>query len=289
MSNLIVLEDGLVPVYQGDSVGEKLVHARELHEFLKVGKVFAAWIRDRLEKYELQEGVDYFPKTENMPGVGRPRKEYFLTMDTAKDIALAEDNKQGRAVRRYFIEVEKKYREQNNLPQMDMEELKIVTENQTVIMENMVKMNKKLNRVMKQMKFLLVTPSNQTSNSSKKEIPQAAKPSEEKEREKIRALINDKVLQYAEMTGLKTGQIYRNIYQILLETRGVDIQKRLETKRNQLNNRRLKTEGKPYSESALKNKLNGMDLVMKLRLEEDVLNIITRLIEEKESMLAAAL
>lgn len=33
--------------------------ARELHAFLDVGKVFAAWIQERIEQYGFTEGQDF--------------------------------------------------------------------------------------------------------------------------------------------------------------------------------------------------------------------------------------
>jgi anti-repressor protein len=44
------------------------------------------------------------------PKGGRPLLEYLLSLDTAKEIAMLENNEKGRWVRRYFIECEKRLR-----------------------------------------------------------------------------------------------------------------------------------------------------------------------------------
>lgn len=108
MNDLALLENGLVNVYQ-NNYQEKLVDARELHEFLEVGDRFDQWIQRRIEKYGFVENLDFCTilcKTE-----GRPRTDYILKLDMAKEIAMVENNAKGRVARRYFIEVEKKYRQ----------------------------------------------------------------------------------------------------------------------------------------------------------------------------------
>ena len=39
--------------------GKQLVSARELHEFLEVGRDFTTWIKGRIKKYEFVENVDF--------------------------------------------------------------------------------------------------------------------------------------------------------------------------------------------------------------------------------------
>lgn len=107
MSKQIIANE-LIPVYQTDT-GERIVDGRELHEFLKVGKDFTTWMKDRIEKYGFVEGEDYSPISGNIPeGRGKPRTDYILKLDIAKELAMVENNEQGRKARRYFIEVEKK-------------------------------------------------------------------------------------------------------------------------------------------------------------------------------------
>lgn len=109
MNQLKVIANKMLPVYQNEN-GEKFVNARELHEQMLVGKVFAAWIQERIEKYGFIEREDFFPVSEKTNG--RPKVEYWLTLDTAKEVAMVQNNESGRAIRKYFIEVEKRFRQQ---------------------------------------------------------------------------------------------------------------------------------------------------------------------------------
>jgi len=86
-----------------------VVNARELHEFLGVGKDFSTWVKDRIEKYGFEEDSDYAlfdsPNLGNQTGRGgdRKSKDYLLTLDCAKEISMAENSERGRQVRKYFI------------------------------------------------------------------------------------------------------------------------------------------------------------------------------------------
>ena len=85
------------------------VNARELWQKLESKQRFADWIKDRLEGFT--EGQDHvFHKiTKNLPSGGRPEVDYIISIDVAKHIAMLERNEQGRKIRQYFIEVEKKW------------------------------------------------------------------------------------------------------------------------------------------------------------------------------------
>lgn len=106
-------QDNNFPVVSEGAIGGSLVqsvNARELHAFLGVGRVFAAWIAERIEQYQFEPGRDYevFSEIGNNPSGGRPSKEYVLTIDTAKELAMVERNDEGRRVRKYFIECERR-------------------------------------------------------------------------------------------------------------------------------------------------------------------------------------
>ncbi|EEU1010114.1 antA/AntB antirepressor family protein, partial [Escherichia coli] len=89
-------------------------NARDLHTFLGVGKRFASWITERIAEYGFVENQDYMIASQIREAKGRGghnRKEYHLTLDTAKEFAMVERNEKGRQIRRYFIECEKKLRQ----------------------------------------------------------------------------------------------------------------------------------------------------------------------------------
>lgn len=83
--------------------------ARDLHAFLEVGRDFSNWIRDRIEQYEFEEGQDYLITEigEQLPSGTKYRKEYNITLDMAKELAMVERNAKGKQARQYFIECER--------------------------------------------------------------------------------------------------------------------------------------------------------------------------------------
>lgn len=111
MKDLKVCESGLVPVYENKKE-ERLVNARELHEFLEVGRDFTTWIKDKIEKYNFIEGVDYLLTKigEQLPSGTKYKSEYILKLDVAKEIAMVENNEKGRTIRKYFIAIEERHK-----------------------------------------------------------------------------------------------------------------------------------------------------------------------------------
>ena len=105
MNELIKLQSQTI---NGNTV--EMVSARELHEFLGNGDMFANWIKHRVEKYGFVENQDFisFLVATKKPNGGRPSQEYYITLDMAKQLAMVENNEKGMQVRKYFIECEKK-------------------------------------------------------------------------------------------------------------------------------------------------------------------------------------
>lgn len=112
--NLKIIENDLVPVYE-TSTGEKVVYGTELHKVLEVNTPYRKWIDRRIEDCEAVENEDY-EAGQICPPSGQKRKEHIIKLDTAKEMAMLERNDRGKQVRRYFIEIEKKYKVQNTPP-----------------------------------------------------------------------------------------------------------------------------------------------------------------------------
>lgn len=108
MNGLKMIENELVPVYE-TSTGKKVVYGTELYECLGSRRQYADWIKGRLAECDSVEGKDYqsFSQNSEKPVGGRPKLEYIIKLDVAKEMAMLERNEKGKQVRRYFIQVEK--------------------------------------------------------------------------------------------------------------------------------------------------------------------------------------
>lgn len=100
-------------------IGEEEVNAvngRDLHRKLGSKQDYSTWIKRRIEKYEFIEGQDYLIHkfVEQLPSGAKHCIEYIISLDMAKELAMVENNEQGREIRRYFIEVEKEFRRQTS-------------------------------------------------------------------------------------------------------------------------------------------------------------------------------
>lgn len=115
--------------------GKRAVSARELHKFLEVQTPFTMWI-DRMFEYGFAENIDFeatnfFVNHPNGIG-GTTVKDYALTLDCAKEIAMLQRSERGKTARQYFIECEKQLRAKEQahqqIPQSFSEALRLAAE-----------------------------------------------------------------------------------------------------------------------------------------------------------------
>lgn len=109
--------------------GNRAVSARELHQFLikdakggQIGRDFSNWIKEKLEygyvqnedysiiEYDYLGNIIYANKNGESDNetIRVHKRDYILTMDTAKEMAMTQNNDKGRQARKYFIAIEKK-------------------------------------------------------------------------------------------------------------------------------------------------------------------------------------
>lgn len=103
---------------QTNEQGQQLVSGRELHKVLEIGTQFTKWIQ-RMIDYGFTKDVDYTlviqkRLTNNPKNPYTEETDYILTLEMAKHIAMLQRSEIGMTVRKYFIECEKKLKEQSN-------------------------------------------------------------------------------------------------------------------------------------------------------------------------------
>ncbi|MDU1488424.1 antA/AntB antirepressor family protein [Ligilactobacillus animalis] len=111
----------LIPV-EKDEQGNVVVSGRELHDFLEINTPYTQWF-ERMVGYGFDENVDFIglsQKSEKPIG-GRPQQDHALTLDMAKEISMIQRTERGKQARQYFLEIEKRYKQQ--LPQTPEERL----------------------------------------------------------------------------------------------------------------------------------------------------------------------
>jgi len=109
MNYLMKAIKSLVKIQTNENLGINTINARNLWEYLGIKTEFAKWIQRKIDKFEFIVGEDYTTIVKN---VDRQKLvEYHVSIDMAKEMAMTENNQIGRDIRKYFIQVEKEYRE----------------------------------------------------------------------------------------------------------------------------------------------------------------------------------
>jgi phage anti-repressor protein len=111
--NIEIYQQETIPIESG-KLG-LMVNSQDLYQKLQVNTRYNDWLTRRIKEYGFLEGVDFYSNlSKSQPSKykgGRDKTVCMVTLDMAKEMAMVERNEFGRAVRRYFIEVEKQYRD----------------------------------------------------------------------------------------------------------------------------------------------------------------------------------
>jgi phage anti-repressor protein len=98
----------LIPI--DTSAGTPRADARSLHASLGNKRDFYDWFKHRTEECGLIDN-EYGALLKFEPSLGgRLRLEYWVNLEAARGMAIMESNEQGKKIRRYISEVEKKFR-----------------------------------------------------------------------------------------------------------------------------------------------------------------------------------
>ena len=155
----------LIKITQNEN-GERLVSARELHEFLEVSERFSSWF-DRQLKFGFEENVDFVGCKYFNTQANQELQNYVLKLDMAKELSMLARSERGKQARLYFIECEKRLAKQSyKLPSTFKEALIMLVEAEEIkeklILENSVqkdilkiKVNKYLTNDTKSSKLLI--------------------------------------------------------------------------------------------------------------------------------------
>lgn len=92
------------------------VNARDLHQFLQVGKDFSNWIKAQIERARLVEDRDFVTVAQKGVGGKFGTIDYHLTIESGKHVAMMSGTDKGFEVREYFIECERRAKQQHQIP-----------------------------------------------------------------------------------------------------------------------------------------------------------------------------
>jgi anti-repressor protein len=130
----------LIKIHHDKKTHQPVVSARELYDFLQVQSKFADWIKNRIQQYSLVDGQDYTTFSKILEK-GRPVTEYALTLSTAKELAMVENNEQGKVARLYFIEMERRAKDPvAHLTRKDLAMMLVAAENERESVEQQLRL-----------------------------------------------------------------------------------------------------------------------------------------------------
>jgi len=247
----------LIPIINDGDI--RAVDGRTLHTFLEVGTKFFDWISRRVEKYGFVENEDFQRVTQKRDTLGGEQEtvDYIISLDMAKELAMVENNEKGKQARRYFIEIEKQFKQNSpvKVPTTFREALLLAAEQQLVIEQQEAELKTK-----------------QAEIEYKSEV--IAGITENVDIATMRTIINRVVKMSNSSDSIQKR--YNNIYKIFREVKHVDLKARMEG----ANIREGKTKFKSVIDYAEKNGfLRDLYDICAKYYETDVKTVIDEIVE----------
>ncbi|MFP7215871.1 ORF6C domain-containing protein [Lactococcus garvieae] len=104
----------LINITQNEN-NDSVVSGRELHDFLEVSERYSTWF-ERMVKYGFEENVDFVGCKVFNTLAKQELQDHALKLDMAKEISMIQRTAKGKEARQYFIQVEKEYKQRQQVP-----------------------------------------------------------------------------------------------------------------------------------------------------------------------------
>lgn len=121
----------LINITQNEN-NEQVVSGRELHGFLEVSERYSTWF-ERMVKYGFEENIDFVGCKVFNTLAKQELQDHALKLDMAKEISMIQRTTKGKEARQYFIQVEKAFKQQPQLPttQRELAQLALAANEET--------------------------------------------------------------------------------------------------------------------------------------------------------------
>lgn len=122
--------------------GQQLVSARELYKGLELKKRFSSWVETNFSEFTENEDFMSVLSSTLMPNGGtKAIKDFLITVDMAKQLCLMSRTEKGKIYRRYFIEVERRWNDPQEVIKrgyayLQNQNLKLTIENKNLSEQN---------------------------------------------------------------------------------------------------------------------------------------------------------
>ena len=109
-----------IQIFNSQELGVQAVSARVLYSELVDGDMsnYSRWVKKNIVDNDYADnGCDYITRhSDEYSGRGQKATDYVLTIDFAKELCMMSKCEKGKVVRKYFIDCEKKLKQQSFLP-----------------------------------------------------------------------------------------------------------------------------------------------------------------------------
>lgn len=132
----------LINITQNEN-NDSVVSGRELHDFLEVSERYSTWF-ERMVKYGFEENVDFVGCKVFNTLAKQELQDHALKLDMAKEISMIQRTAKGKEARQYFIQVEKEYKQQQQVPMTLDQQIAAIATGYGSVKEELVEMKDKV-------------------------------------------------------------------------------------------------------------------------------------------------